>query len=82
MNILALSVILGLFALETCSTWTPIDARQATVAVFVLSGYSTTEPFYPNFTISIPEDGVTIPISRSLSLPSKPTIPQTLKDND
>ena len=74
MNILALSAILALFAVESCSTSAPIKARQATVAVFVLSGLSTTEPLYPNFTISIPENGVTVPISRSLSLPSNLTM--------
>lgn len=71
MNVLALSAILALFVIESCSASYPIIARQATVAVYVLSGYSTTGTPYPNYTLSIPETGATIPISRSLFTPLK-----------
>ena len=74
MNILALSAILALFAIEPCSASAPLIPRQATIAVYVLSGYSTTGTPYPNYTVSVPETGVTIPISRFLSLPLKPTM--------
>ena len=64
MNILTLSTILALFAIRSCSASYPIIARQATVAVYVLSGDLNKGAPYPNYTLSIPETGVTIPISR------------------
>ena len=73
MSILALSRILALFAIGSCSASAPIEARQATVAVYVLSGFTHTGGPNPNYTVSVPENGVTFPISRSPLLPSKPT---------
>ena len=74
MNVLALSAILALFAIESCSASAPVIPRQATIAVYVLSGESTTGTPYPNYTVSVPETGVTIPISRFLSLLLKLTM--------
>ena len=69
MNPLALSAILALCAIRSCSASAPIRARQVIIAVYVLTGYSDSGPPYPNYTVSVPENGVTIPISRSPSRP-------------
>ena len=75
MNVFALSAILALFAIESCSASAPVVARQATIAVYVLSGDSNIPGTpYPNYTVSVPETGVTIPISRFLSLLLKLTM--------
>ena len=74
MNILTLSTILALAAVGFSSASAPIETRQATVAVYVLSGNSNKGAPQPNYTVSVPENGVTIPISRSLSLPSRVAI--------
>ena len=67
MKMLAFSAILALFAIASSSASAPLEARQAAaaIAVYVLTG-NAPAPYAPylNFTISIPEDGVTIPISR------------------
>ena len=68
MNTLTLFTVLALFAIRSCSASAPIDAREPTVAVYVLTGDSQTGTPYPNYTVSVPENGITIPISRSLSL--------------
>ena len=77
MNILALSAVLALFAIGSCSASASIEVRQATVAVYVLTGYSNTGTPYPNYTVSVPENGVTIPISRALSISLEPTTSTT-----
>ena len=69
MNIFTFSAILlaQTFAIESCSASVAIEARQAIVAVYVLTGGNASGTPYPNYTVSVPENGVTIAISKSPS---------------
>jgi len=68
MNIVTVSAILAGFAIGSCSASAQIEAREIVVADLVFSGYSKTGTPYPSYNISVPEDGVTVAISRFLKL--------------
>ncbi len=69
MNIFTFSAILlaHIFALISCSASVAIEARQTVVAVYVLTGDSPSGTPYPNYTVSVPENSITIAISKSPS---------------
>ena len=66
MNILTVSAVVALFAIEACTASAPIQAvgaRQVRVVTMTLEG-GWTNGIYPNYTLSIPEDGSKISISK------------------
>ena len=65
MRIFNATAILALFALKSVLTSGSLQARQVPIAKYTLSGYSTTGTPYPYYNISVPEYGVTMPISSS-----------------
>lgn len=72
------SAIFLLFTLGSClvsALVASLEARQVPIAKYTLTGYSNVPGTpYPYYNISVPEDGVTIPISASspalISFPS------------
>ena len=55
-----------LFALISHPVSASLEARQVPVAKYILTGYSSTPGTpYPSYNISVPEDGITNPISAS-----------------
>lgn len=58
-------LILTLFAVVSYPVSASLEARQVPTAKYILTGYSSTLP-YPYYNISVPEDGVTTPITNPL----------------
>ena len=65
MKIIGASAILALFTLEFWLVSASLETRQVPVAKYILTGFSSTGTPYPSYNISVPEDGVTRPISAS-----------------
>lgn len=74
MKTLNASAILLLSTLGSCLVSASLEERQVPIAKYTLTGYSNVGTPYPYYNISVPEDGVTIPVSASspalISFPS------------